>query len=57
MKYIKKINLSDEMFTEKEKKKLIKSYEKGNDYYNNLENKKQKQNFYFFSLLNIKSIK
>ena len=40
MKYIKKINLSDEVFTEKEKKQLEKSYEKGNDYYNNLENKK-----------------
>ena len=34
MKYIKKLELSDEVFTEKEKKKLIKSYEKGNDYYN-----------------------
>ena len=39
MKYIKKINLSDEMFTEKEKKKLIKSYEKGNDYYNETKNR------------------
>lgn len=34
MKYIKKLDLSDEMFTEKEKKKIEKYYEKGNDYYN-----------------------
>ena len=40
MKYIKKLDLNDEVFTEKEKKKLKKSYEKGNEYYNNLENKK-----------------
>lgn len=40
MKYIKKLDLSDEVFTEKEKKKLEKSYEKGNNYYNDLENKK-----------------
>ena len=40
MKYIKKINLSDEIFTEKEKKKLKKDYEKGNYYYNELKNKK-----------------
>ena len=40
MKYIKKINLSDEIFTEKEKKKLKKDYEKGNNYYNELKNKK-----------------
>jgi hypothetical protein len=39
MKYIKKLNLSDEMFTEKEKKKLIKSYEKGNEYYNETKNR------------------
>ena len=37
MKYIKKLNLNDEVFTEKEKKQLIKSYEKGNDYYNETE--------------------
>lgn len=34
MKYLKKVDLSDEMFTEKEKKKIQKYYEKGNDYYN-----------------------
>ena len=34
LKYIKKLDLNDEVFTEKEKKKLIKSYEKGKDYYN-----------------------
>ena len=39
MKYIKKLELSDEMFTEKEKKKLEKSYELGNDYYNSIEYK------------------
>ena len=37
MKYLKKLELSDEMFTEKEKKKIEKYYEKGNDYYNNIE--------------------
>ena len=39
MKYIKKLELNDEVFTEKEKKKLIKSYEKGNDYYNETKNR------------------
>lgn len=34
MKYLKKVELSDEMFTEKEKKKIEKYYEKGKDYYN-----------------------
>lgn len=37
MKYLKKLELSDEMFTEKEKKKIEKYYEKGTDYYNNTE--------------------
>lgn len=39
MKYIKKLNLSDEVFTEKEKKQLEKSYEKGNEYYNKTKNR------------------
>ena len=34
MKYIKKLDLSDEVFTKKEKRQLEKAYEKGNDYYN-----------------------
>ena len=42
MKYLKKLELSDEMFTEKEKKKLEKAYELGNDYYNSV--KKAKDN-------------
>lgn len=38
MKYLKRLELSDEMFTEKEKKKIEKKYyEKGNDYYNSVE--------------------
>ena len=37
MKYLKKLELSDEMFTEKEKKKIEKYYEKGNNYYNSIE--------------------
>lgn len=37
MKYLKKLELSDEMFTEKEKKKIKKYYEKGNHYYNDVE--------------------
>ena len=40
MKYLKKIDLTEEMFTEKEKKKLKKAYEKGNDYYNKVEKSK-----------------
>ena len=36
MKYLKKLELSDEMFTEKEKKKIEKYYEKGNNYYNDI---------------------
>lgn len=40
MKYLKKLELSDEMFTEKEKKKIEKYYEKGYDYYNDI-NKKE----------------
>lgn len=39
MKYLKKLELSNEMFTEKEKKKLEKYYELGNDYYNSIEQK------------------
>lgn len=38
MKYIKKINFNDEVFTEKEKKVLIKSYKKEK---NQSQNKKQ----------------
>ena len=41
MKYLKKLELSDEMFTEKEKKKIEKYYEKGNDYYNKTKKKKR----------------
>ena len=44
MKYLKKLELSDEMFTEKEKKKIKKYYEKGNDYYNSIEHKEDKTN-------------
>ena len=40
MKYLKKIDLSDEMFTEKEKKKIEKYYEKGNDYHKKTSNNK-----------------
>ena len=40
MKYIKKLDFNEEVFTEKEKKKLKKSYERGNSYYNTTENKK-----------------
>jgi len=36
LKFLKKLELSDEMFTEKEKKKIEKYYEKGNDYYNSI---------------------
>ena len=36
MKYLKKLDLSDEMFSEKEKKKIEKYYEKGNEYGNNI---------------------
>lgn len=41
MKYLKKLELSSEMFTEKEKKKLEKYYELGNDYYNSIEHKEE----------------
>jgi HD superfamily phosphodiesterase len=44
MKYIKKLELSDEMFTEKEKKILEKNYELGNDYYNAIEKNEDKKN-------------
>ena len=44
MKYLKKINLDDEMFTEKEKKKIEKYYEKGNDYYNHIEKNEKHKN-------------
>ena len=42
MKYLKKLELSDEMFTEKEKKKIEKNYELGNDYYNSIKHNKEK---------------
>lgn len=41
MKYLKKLELSDEMFTEKEKKKIEKYYESGNDYYNSIKKAKK----------------
>ena len=41
MKYLKKLELSDEMFTEEEKKKIEKYYEKGNDYYNSIDKTKE----------------
>lgn len=44
MKYLKKLELSDEMFTKKEKKKIEKYYEQGHDYYNNIKQKKDKTN-------------
>lgn len=44
LKYLKKLELSDEMFTEKEKKKIEKYYEKGNDYYNNVEYHEERDN-------------
>ena len=37
MKYLKKLELSDEMFTEKEKEKIEKNNEKGNNYYNDVD--------------------
>ena len=42
MKYIKKLELSDEMFTKKEKKKIEKNYELRNDYCNNIKHNKEK---------------
>ena len=36
MKYLKKLELSNEMFTEKEKKKIEKYYKKGNNYANSI---------------------
>ena len=44
MKYIKKLELSDEMFTKKEKKKIEKNYELGNDYYNSIKHETKKDN-------------
>ena len=44
MKYIKKLELSDEMFTKKEKKEIEKNYELGNDYYNNIKHETKKDN-------------
>ena len=44
MKYLKKIELSNEMFTEKEKKQLEKSYEKENDYYNSVKKSNNSSN-------------
>ena len=46
MKYLKKIDLSDEMFTEKEKKKIEKYYEKGNDYYKETTKKSKQKDIY-----------
>ena len=43
MKYLKKLELSDEMFTEKEKKKIEKYYEKENDNYNSIKYSKRKK--------------
>lgn len=43
MKYLKKLELYDEMFTEKEKKKIEKYYEKGNNYYNDINEKKDNE--------------
>ena len=43
MKYLKKLELSDEMFTEKEKKKIEKYYELGNDYYNSIQHSEDKK--------------
>ena len=42
MKYIKKLELSDEMFTKKEKKKREKNYELRNDYCNSIKHNKEK---------------
>ena len=39
-----KFLLNKAMFTEKEKKKIEKYYEKGNDYYNSIEHKEDKTN-------------
>ena len=44
IKYLKKENLTDEMFTEKEKKKIEKYYEKGNNYYNDIEKNEKNKN-------------
>lgn len=44
MKYLKKLELSDEMFTEKEKQQLEKNYELGNDYYNEVSSSDKKTN-------------
>ena len=44
MKYLKKLELSDEMFTEKEKKQIEKYYEKGNDYYNDISENESEDN-------------
>lgn len=45
MKYLKKLELSNEMFTEKEKNKIEKYCEKENDYYNSVKHtKKNNQN-------------
>ncbi len=44
MKYLKKTELTDEMFTEKEKKKIKKYYEKGTNYYEEIENTHNKNN-------------
>ena len=44
MKYLKKLELSDEMFTEEEKKKIEKYYEKTNDSYKSIKYSTKKNN-------------
>lgn len=46
MKYLKKLELSNEMFTTKEKKQIEKNFEQNNEYYNSIKysNKKIKTN-------------
>ena len=36
MKYLKKLELSEQMFTKKEKKQIEKEYELVNEYYNSI---------------------
>lgn len=43
MKFLRKLELSDEMFTEKEKKKIEKYYEKGNNYSNAIKEAEKKE--------------
>lgn len=44
MKYIKKINLIDTTENKKLKKEIEETYEKGNDYYNNVEKDSKNKN-------------